>query len=83
MDAGVGRRLLDTTLRPVLAGVFLEPELATSRRYLDLVLRSFVNGTPSVPAMGMQALPDQLRSQLPGGTVYTDARVEQITGSGP
>lgn len=83
LDVGVGRRLLDTTLRPFLAGVFLEPELATSRRYLDLVLRSFVNGTPSVPAMGMQALPDQLRSQLPGGTVYTDARVEQITGSGP
>lgn len=83
LEAGVGRRLLDTTLRPFLAGVFLEPELATSRRYLDLVLRSFVTGTPSVPALGMQALPDQLRSQLPGGAVYTDARVEKITGSGP
>lgn len=58
--AGADRRLIDRLLRPFLSGVFLEGELTTSRRFLDLVLRSFVRGTPSLPAGGMQAIPEQL-----------------------
>lgn len=61
--------LVDTVLRPFLAGVFLEPDLATSRHFLDLVLRSFATGIPSVPAAGMQAIPEQLAAALPDGTV--------------
>lgn len=62
--AGADRTLIDRLLRPFLSGVFLESELTTSRRFLDLVLRSFVRGTPSVPALGMQAIPDQLARGL-------------------
>ena len=40
LSAGVGPDFLDTVLRPFLSGVFLEPDLATSRRFLDLVLTS-------------------------------------------
>ena len=58
--AGADRQLIERLLRPFLSGVFLEGELTTSRRFLDLVLRSFVRGTPSLPAAGMQAIPDQL-----------------------
>lgn len=62
--AGADRTLMERLLRPFLAGVFLESELTTSRRFLDLVLRSFVKGTPSVPARGMQRIPEQLASGL-------------------
>jgi len=58
--AGADDRLIDRLLRPFLSGVFLESELTTSRRFLDLVLRSFVRGTPSLPAQGMQAISEQL-----------------------
>ena len=58
--AGVDRTLMETVLRPFLSGVFLESELATSRRFLDVVLKSFVRGTPAVPALGMQRIPEQL-----------------------
>ncbi len=58
--AGADRTLIERLLRPFLSGVFLESELTTSRRFLDLVLRSFVRGTPSLPAAGMQAIPEQL-----------------------
>lgn len=61
--------LVDTVLRPFLAGVFLEPDLATSRHFLDLVLRSFATGAPSVPAAGMQAIPEQLAAALPTGAL--------------
>jgi len=62
--AGVDRTLLETVLRPFLSGVFLDSELSTSRRFLDVVLKSFVRGTPSVPALGMQRIPEQLAAGL-------------------
>ena len=68
-DAGVDGVFLERVVRPFLAGVFLEDDLATSRHFLDLVLRSFVRGTPAVPAAGMGAIPRQLHRALPPGTV--------------
>lgn len=62
--AGVDRALMETVLRPFLSGVFLEADLSTSRRFLDVVLKSFVRGTPGVPALGMQRIPDQLAAGL-------------------
>jgi len=62
--AGVDDALMERVLRPFLSGVFLESELSTSRRFLDLVLKSFVRGTPGVPAKGMQRIPEQLAEGL-------------------
>lgn len=76
--AGVSGPLLDSVLRPFLAGVVGEVELATSRRFVDLVLRTFVRGTPAVPAAGMQAIPEQLARLLAPGTVLTGRRVDDV-----
>ncbi len=81
--AGIDDELTYSMIRPFLSGVFLEPDLVTSRRFMDLVLRSFVRGTPSVPAQGMQALPEQLAAALPQGSVRTSASVSSIRGTGP
>lgn len=62
--AGADEELIERVLRPFLSGVFLESELATSRRFLDVVLKSFVRGTPGVPALGMQRIPEQLAAGL-------------------
>lgn len=78
-SAGIDDRFIDQVLRPFLTGVFLEPDLATSRRFLELVLRSFVRGVPSVPARGMQAIPEQLRDALPAGTVRLNSPASQVT----
>lgn len=77
-EAKVGTRLLDTVLRPFLSGVFLEDDLTTSRRFLDLVLRSFARGTPAVPAAGMGAIPAQLAARLPDGVVRLGAHVREV-----
>lgn len=79
-SAGLDDALIDRVMRPFLAGVFLEPDLATSRRFLQLVLRSFLRGTPSVPAAGMQAIPGQLHDSLPPGTVRLNTPVAAVTG---
>jgi len=64
-DAGIDSALLNRLLRPFLGGVFLESALSTSRRFMDVVLRSFVRGTPSVPSLGMGEIPAQLARALP------------------
>ena len=48
-----------------LSGVRAEEHLDSSRRLTELFIRSFVRGTPSLPADGMQAIPEQLAAGLP------------------
>ena len=76
--AGVRGRVLDRVVQPFLAGVLADTELVTSRRYADLVLRSFGRGVPGVPAAGMQALPEQIAARLPDNTLFTGSAVTAI-----
>jgi len=62
-------RAIDVFFRPFFAGVFLEDDLSTSRRFHDVMLRMFVRGRSTVPAAGMAALPQQLADRLAPGTV--------------
>lgn len=79
--AGIDSTFIESVLRPFLTGVFLEAELTTSRRFLDLVLRSFIRGVPSVPAAGMQAIPVQLAGSLPTGSIRLGARATEVSGT--
>jgi phytoene dehydrogenase-like protein len=78
LAAGMAPETVERVFRPFLAGVFLESELSTSRRFLDLVLHSFLRGTPSVPARGMQAIPRQLAERLPEGTLRLSTPVNAV-----
>lgn len=80
--AGVHGELRWSVLEPFLAGVLGEVDGTTSRRFVDLLLRSFLRATPGVPAGGMQAIPDQLAASLPAGTVHTGVEVRHV-GHGP
>lgn len=70
VDTTIGARIegfgdvADRVLRPFLSGVLFDDSLTTSRRFVELVLRSFVRGTPAVPAAGMGAMPQQLANGL-------------------
>ncbi len=77
--AGVQGNFSQEVIQPFLAGVFLESELHTSSRFLDLILKSFLRGTPSVPARGMQAIPEQIAQALPVGTIHLDCHVSAVT----
>ena len=79
--AKFGKELTDKILRPFLAGVFLEPELATSKRYLDIALKAFVTGTPGVPSAGMQAIPNQLAAQLSSGTIHLNVTAKAVAST--
>src|SRR4051794_14224146 len=76
--AGITAEGRHQILEPFLAGVIGERDGSTSRRFVDLLVRSFTKGRPSVPAAGMQAVPDQLAAGLPAGSVRTGVRVEAV-----
>jgi len=73
--------LTDRVLAPFLSGVLFDDTMTTSRRFTDLLLRSFVRGTPAVPARGMQAVPDQLARGLDVrlGTPVRDVTATSVT----
>ena len=73
--------MVEGLLRPFLTGVFLEPDLATSRRFLDLVLRTFVRASPCLPALGMQEIPRQLASGLPANVVQLDSPAVAVSAT--
>lgn len=81
-EAGVHGELRWSVVEPFLAGVLGEVDGTTSRRFVDLLVRSFVRGTPGLPAAGVQAVPDQLAAGLPAGSVVTGVEVRHV-GHGP
>ena len=50
----------DEVLAPFLAGVLFDDSMTASRRLVDVFLRSFIRGTPAVPAAGMGEIARQL-----------------------
>jgi phytoene dehydrogenase-like protein len=79
---GVSARAVDGVLAPLLRGVFLEEELATSARFFHLVWRAFAAAAPVLPAEGMAALPRQLAARLRPGTVRTGCPADIVTSGG-
>ncbi|GAA1462621.1 FAD-dependent oxidoreductase [Nocardiopsis exhalans] len=75
---GLGKRAVNTLIRPFLRGVFLDEDLSTSSRVNSLVWRSFVRGTLTVPAAGMQAVPEQLARNAAGASIRLGTRVRSV-----
>jgi phytoene dehydrogenase-like protein len=79
--SGIKGSLLEKLFRPFLQGVFLESELSTSRKFLDVVLKNFLQGIPSVPAKGMQEISNQLAAKLPKEKISLNTKVISISGN--
>lgn len=61
---GIGRRVQEEVLRPFFRLLFADEDLRTSYQYAMLVLHQLRDGMPSLPALGMQSLPNQLAGDL-------------------
>ncbi len=70
--------IIDRFFRPLFAGIQLDPSLLTSSRMFDFVFRMLASGDSSVPARGMQAIPDQLAARLPADTIRLRSAVASV-----
>jgi phytoene dehydrogenase-like protein len=77
--ASIPSDVVDGVLRPFFSGVLLEHDLSTSRRFTDLMVRMFVRGDSTVPAGGMQRLPEEIAAHLPAGTVHLGTPVRSVS----
>ncbi|MDW6063379.1 NAD(P)/FAD-dependent oxidoreductase [Streptomyces sp. FXJ1.4098] len=71
---GLPARTVEGFLRPLLVSLLSDPELTTSSRCADLVLRGYARGRLCLPAGGASAVPELLAAALPPGTVRTGIR---------
>ena len=77
-DLGFSPRIIDRFFRPLLGGIQLDPRLSASSRMAEVILRCLAVGESAVPALGMQAIPDQLAGGLAPGTVHLQSPVAAV-----
>lgn len=81
-EAGFSGRIVDNFFRPFYGGIFLDRTLSTSARVLAFTFSMMARGETTVPAMGIQRIPEQLAAHLPEGSVHLNSRVEEILAQG-
>jgi phytoene dehydrogenase-like protein len=75
-------RIIRTFLRPLVAGITLDPDLSSSAQVFDFVFRMLSSGKAGVPADGMGAIAAQLAGRLPEGSIRLQARVDKVAEKG-
>lgn len=76
---GFSPRMVEGFLRPLLTALLCDPDLTTSSRCADLVLRGFARGRLCVPEGGAATVPELMAKALPPGTVHLGERVTSIS----
>lgn len=75
---GFTRHAIERFFRPFFGGVFIDPELATSSRLLEIFFRCFSTAPASLPAGGMGNLAERLRTGIPEGSVRLRYPVREV-----
>lgn len=75
---GFAPRTVEGFVRPLLAALLCDPELQTSSRCADLVLRGFAQGRTCLPATGAASVPQRLAAGLPPGAVRLGTRAVRV-----
>lgn len=76
--AGFSQRFIESFLRPLFAGIQLDPELEVSSRRFEMIMRMLAVGDTAVPAMGMGRLSELLAGGLGDGTIRYGAPVHAL-----
>jgi protoporphyrinogen oxidase len=61
---GFSDRIIQNFFKPFFSGIFLETDLRTSSAMFEFTYKMFGEGLAVIPKEGIQAIPNQLKSQL-------------------
>lgn len=78
-DLKFSEEFIEQFLRPLFAGITLDPELHVTSRFTEFVFRMLGTGYGAVPASGMGALGEQLAAGLADGAVRLSTPVASVT----
>lgn len=77
--AGFSDNMIERFLRPLFAGITLDPDLQGSSQVVEFVFRMLSAGDAVVPAHGMGQISEQLAASIPAGSLHLNARVVEAT----
>ncbi len=77
-DYGFSENFIRRFFKPFYSGIFLEPNLKTPASMFAFIFKMFAEGTASLPADGIQAIPQQIFNRLKPSTVRTHSEVKSI-----
>jgi phytoene dehydrogenase-like protein len=77
-DLKFSEQFIDSFLRPLFAGITLDPELAVTSRFTEFVFRMLSEGYGAVPSRGMGQIGSQLADRLPEGAIWFNSPVESV-----
>jgi phytoene dehydrogenase-like protein len=75
---GFSDAMINVFFRSFYGGIFLERELRTSSRMFEFTFKMFSAGNATIPALGMQEIPQQLASRLSPETLQLNAPVRTV-----
>jgi len=76
-----GEGIKQNFFHPFFKGIMLDPDLNTSNRIFDFVLKMFGKGYATVPAYGMHYLPNHISEKLNRTTIFLNTEVRSIEGN--
>ncbi len=79
---GISNLAIRRFFRPFFGGVFLDDSLDAPASLFRFYLKKFTSGRVFVPAEGIGALPGQMASRLPQGSLRLGSKVEKIEALG-
>ncbi|EAR13280.1 oxidoreductase, FAD-binding protein [Polaribacter irgensii 23-P] len=77
-DFGFSNEIITDFFTPFFSGIFLEPHLETSSRMFEFVYKMFGEGLAVIPKKGIQAIPNQLKSNLTQTKIRLNSAVKQV-----
>jgi len=80
-NQGFSDKIISCFFKPFFTGIFLEDELQTMSRMFEFVYKMFGEGLAAIPKKGIQAIPEQLASQLKQTTFQFNTEVAAVTDS--
>jgi phytoene dehydrogenase-like protein len=77
-ERGFSNRVIDSFFRPFFTGVFIDPDLETSSRLMEIYFRCFTKGAAALPAGGMGRMARQIASRLPDGLLKLETPIAEV-----
>jgi protoporphyrinogen oxidase len=75
---GFSDRIIQNFFKPFFTGIFLENELRTSSAMFEFTYKMFGEGLAVIPKHGIQAIPNQLKSQLTKTVFRFNTKVKTV-----